>query len=110
MLFYFRGNSVVAGICLPEGTTVEDLKLYSNRPPGVSTSTDGFTRVDTIDEVFADQTMTRIFVDGRYQWIIGSCAEPEGNRGSEPVTENQKWIYVSLEICKRTTLKKQLDP
>ena len=56
---------MVAGICLPEGTTVADLKLYSNRPPGVSTSTDGFTRVDTIDEVFADQTMTRIFVDGR---------------------------------------------
>ena len=87
MLLYFRGNSVVAGICLPAGTTVEDLKLYSNRPPGVSTSTDGFTRVDTIDEVFADKTMTRIFVDGRYQWIIGSWVEPEGDRGCESLWE-----------------------
>ena len=37
------------------------------------TSTEGWRVVDTIDEVFADNTMSRVFVDGRYFLYENEC-------------------------------------
>ena len=62
----YRDYPVVAGVCLPEGLSTDEIKLTAWRPPGVSTQADGWIFVDSIDEVFADNTMSRAHLDGRY--------------------------------------------
>ena len=64
-LCFSSGAPVVIGICLPGGIDVSQVKLWARRPPNVITPNDGWIVVDTLDEVFADDTMTRVFVDGR---------------------------------------------
>ena len=39
------------------------------------TPTEGWKVVDTIDEVFADNTMSRVFVDGRYFLYENECMQ-----------------------------------
>ena len=64
--FYLhRDGPVVIGLCLPEGVDPSEVRLWGNRPPDVVTPNDGWIVVDTLDEVFADDTMTRVYVDGR---------------------------------------------
>ena len=53
------------GVCLPAGIDLSQVKLWARRPPNVITPNDGWIVVDTLDEVFADDTMTRVYVDGR---------------------------------------------
>lgn len=56
---------MVAGVCLPEGLTLTDINLFGWRPPAVETPADGWIVVDTMEELFQDETMTRVFQEGR---------------------------------------------
>ena len=64
--YNFRDYPVVAGICLPDGLSLEDIELSAWRPPGVKTVEQDWIVVDSIDDLFKDNTQTRVFMDGRY--------------------------------------------
>ena len=52
-------------MCLPDGITAENLKLSAYRPPASHVPNDGWRVVESLDEIFADDTMTRVYIDGR---------------------------------------------
>ena len=52
-------------MCLPENIGVDDVKLHAKLAGTASVANDEFQHVDSINEVFNDQTMSKIFLDER---------------------------------------------
>ena len=53
---------MVIGLCLHVGLQPTQVQLLGVRPPDIVTPFDGWVVVDTLDEVFDDDTMTRVYV------------------------------------------------
>ena len=52
-------------MCLPENIGFGDIELHANLAGNARVSNDDFQHVNTIDEIFNDQTMSKVFLDGR---------------------------------------------
>lgn len=53
---------------MPEGITLDDINLVAVRPPPiprVKTPEDGWIEVDSIEKLFEDSTMSRVYMEGR---------------------------------------------
>ena len=62
---FYRDDPVVIGICLPVGLPLTQVHLLGVRPPDIVTPFDGWIIVNSLDELFEDDTMTSLYVDGR---------------------------------------------
>ena len=57
---------MVFGVCLPEGAVIEqDYELNAGSSDTNIGKTSHFLVVDTLEEVWDDNSLTRVYIDGR---------------------------------------------